>query len=45
MQDALEAVGAFQALDEAGRFLVQQQLGDAFGADMGRKHHLVGAGL
>jgi hypothetical protein len=36
MQHELEPVGTLQALDEAERFLVLDQLGDALGAAMGR---------
>jgi hypothetical protein len=45
MQHELQPGGTLNVLDEADRFLVQDQLGDALGATMGRQHDLVGAGM
>jgi hypothetical protein len=38
-------VETLQALDEADRFLVQDQLGDTLGAAIGWQNGLVGAGM
>ena len=45
MQHLLEIAHARRAADETRGFLIHDQFGDPFGADMGRQHDLVGAGL
>jgi len=44
-QRPLEAVGALEAVDQAGGFFEKDEFCDTFGADVGRQYNLVGAGL
>jgi len=45
MQHALKAMRALQALNQARRFLVQDQLGNSLGTDVGWQHDFIGACL